>query len=70
MLINTHSSYVLGELNNLIYAGSFKGKKKNEADQIIEPECQLLFENIQALFVEDGTASDCMDYDIQQIDNS
>lgn len=70
MLINTHSPYVLGELNNMIYAGSFTGNKKKKANEIINDKYQLKFKNVQALFVEDGNVIDIMDNDIQQIDNS
>ena len=71
MLINTHSPYVLGELNNMIYAGGVMGRvKKKKIAEIIEKECQLDFNSMCGLFVEDGKVTDCMDYEIEQIDNS
>ena len=70
VLINTHSPYVLGELNNMIYAGTFKGKKKKLADMIIGSDYQLNFDNVRASFVENGIVSDGMDNEIKQIDNS
>lgn len=69
MLINTHSPYVLGELNNMIYAGGII-KDKKKVYEIIEKECLLKFESTGAFFVEDGLLGDCMDYEIKQIDNS
>ena len=70
MLINTHSPYVLGELNNMLYAGEISGRtKKKQTYDVIPKECQLRFDMMQGLFVENGEVSDCMDYDIKQIDN-
>ena len=68
-LINTHSPYVLGELNNMIYAGGIKGRVR-KVREIIEKECQLDFDSTCGLFVEGGKVKDCMDYEIKQIDNS
>lgn len=71
MLINTHSPYVLGELNNMVYAGTISGReKKKRTFDVIEKECQLKFESLQAFFVEDGLLTDCLDYEIKQIDNT
>jgi len=69
MLINTHSPYVLGEINNLIYAGSIT-KKVKERNEVIPKEYQLSFDEVRAFFVENGLVNDCMDSEIKQIDNS
>ena len=70
ILINTHSPYVLGELNNMIFASTLNGKKKRKSFEIIEKNCQLEFDILRAYFVENGVLIDCMDKEIKQIDNT
>ena len=70
MLITTHSPYILGEINNMIYAGTISGSgKKRKTYDIIDKDCQLKYDSLRAFFIEDGIVNDCMDYDIKQIDS-
>ena len=70
ILINTHSPYVLGEINNLIYAGSFETEKREKVSDIVGPDCNMRFKDVTAVFIEEDKVSDCMDLEIEQIDNS
>lgn len=52
MFITTHSPYVLGSLNNLLYAGSRPAKFKKKIAEIIPEAYQL--KHIDAFYLKDG----------------
>lgn len=67
VIVTTHSPYILGELNNLLYAAEIQGKDKLR-DNVI-PACEVLStEWTKAFYVIDGRVRDGMDEDL--IDNS
>jgi hypothetical protein len=70
VLVTTHSPYVLGTLNNLLYAASFKGnKKRNQAAEVISDLLWIENGGFNAWFVKDGRLEDCMDGDMNLIQN-
>ena len=70
VLLTTHSPYVLGTVNNLLYAGRV-GKSAAEETAKIIARCKWIDSSTcTALFVEDGSVGDCMDKELMQIDNS
>lgn len=70
MLVTTHSPYILGTLNNLLYASSFsKTQKKNEAAKIIPQSLWIDYGKFQAWFVKGGRIEDCMSKELKQIKN-
>ena len=69
-LVTTHSPYVLGTMNNLLYAYSLPKNKQKVADSILSKDCWIDSTDFRAYFVEDGTISDCIDHEINQIDSS
>lgn len=70
MLVTTHSPYVLGTLNNLLYAGFFrKSTKQEQAARRISSLCWLDYRDFNAWFVRDGRLEDCMDREINLIQN-
>lgn len=70
VLLTTHSPYVLGTVNNLLYADSV-GKVSAEQTEQIVSRCKWIDSKAcTALFVKDGQAADCMDRELMQIDNS
>ena len=70
VLLTTHSPYVLGTVNNLLYAHSVGKVSAEQAAQIIS-RCKWIDDTAcTALFMENGQAVDCMDHDLMQIDNS
>lgn len=70
IVLTTHSPYVLGELNNMLYAariGNMVGKEK--INNII-PECYWLkFNLLKAYHIHNGGASECVDDEIELIEN-
>jgi hypothetical protein len=70
MLVTTHSPYVLGTLNNLLYAGFFKeSEKKEQASKRISDLYWLDYRDFNAWFVRDGRLEDCMDRELHLIQN-
>lgn len=70
MLVTTHSPYVLGALNNLLYASSFrKTPKQKEAAKIIPSSLWRDYDSFSAYFVKGGKAEDCLDSEIRLIQN-
>lgn len=69
-LLTTHSPYVLGSINNLLYAGAV-GKLSLDKTTAIISRCKWIdSSNCSALFVENGNVLNCMDEELMQIDNS
>lgn len=59
LLLTTHSPYILGTVNNLLFANQISKDMKNDiANRILEKDKQAEFCN--AYFVENGTIVDCM----------
>ncbi|MBQ9390336.1 MAG: ATP-binding protein [Synergistaceae bacterium] len=72
VLVTTHSPYVLGTLNNLLYASSFRRSdkdKREKASKIIPASLWLDYDKFQAWFVKKGKIEDCMDCELKQIRN-
>lgn len=67
IVLTTHSPYVLGTLNNLLYAHAVPNAEK--ADKIIEESLWLDLGRFRAWFVKDGTIENCMDPEIGMIQN-
>ncbi len=61
MLITTHSPYVLGSINNLIYAGQLAAKDQASVEEIISKNLWIKRDGISAWYVEDGAPKDCID---------
>lgn len=67
VVVTTHSPYVLGSLNNLLYASQVKDVA-GVSDVI--PSCYWLErEHFDAMFVRDGYVETCMDEEIHLIQN-
>jgi len=70
MVITSHSPYVLGALNNLLYAGQFKGTSNEEdASRVIPKSLWLDHKQFGAWFVKSGTIEYCMDPELNLIEN-
>ena len=70
VLVTTHSPYVLGEINNLIYAGTVGKLASQQVSGIISPLKWINYDACNARFVENGVANSCMDDELAQIDNA
>lgn len=69
IVLTTHSPYVLGTLNNLLYAYTFCTQHKKNANEIIPESLWLDFKNFSSLFVKDGLVENCMDEEVHMIQN-
>lgn len=69
IVLTTHSPYVLGALNNLLYAHSMPEKYHKQANDIIPKSLWLDDQNFNAWFVRDGMIEDCMDAEMRLIQN-
>ena len=70
VLLTTHSPYVLGTVNHLLYADTVGKRALQKTAQIISRSKWIESASCAALFIENGHAEDCMDPELMQIDNS
>lgn len=68
--ITTHSPYVLGSINNLLYAHKLsRNVDRNELNSLISEYCWIPFEKIGAYYLENGLVNGCTDPDYDNIQN-
>lgn len=69
LLITTHSPYILGSLNNCLYAGKLSEKGLN-CESVIKKDGQIPAKSICAYKIVDGTIKSIIDEDLGLIKNS
>lgn len=70
ILLTTHSPYILGSINNMLYANRIsKEVNKRHLEKIISALKWLNFENVSAYYVEAGVIQSCLDEDFEAINN-
>jgi predicted ATP-dependent endonuclease of OLD family len=69
MLVTTHSPYVLGSFNNLLYADSLTKDARREAEEVIPKHFWIKSDAFDAWFVKDGIILNCMDSELNIINN-
>lgn len=69
IILTTHSPYVLGTLNNLLFVNNTPEKYREKADRIIPKQLWIDYTQIRAWFVCDGGIEECMDTELQLIQN-
>lgn len=69
VILTTHSPYVLGTLNNLLYANTIHISDEKKADHVIPKLFWLDYKNFDSWFVKNGTIDHCMDAEIHMIQN-
>ena len=70
MFITTHSPYILGTINNLLYAGRISGMvDKKRLNEIIKESRWISFDKLDARFIEQGSARSCLDEEFGAIQN-
>lgn len=69
VVLTTHSPYVLGTLNNLLYAHTIQVQHAKEADKIIPESLWLDYHYFDSWFVKDGIIENCMDSELHMIQN-
>lgn len=69
VVLTTHSPYVLGTLNNLLYAHIVSVNEHKHTCEIIHNSFWLDYHRFYAWFVKEGTIDNCMDNEIHMIMN-
>lgn len=69
VLLTTHSPYVLGTLNNLLYAHTVQGNDRKAAEAIIPGSIWIDWKKFDSWFVQNGVIDNCMDGEIHMIQN-
>lgn len=70
ILLTTHSPYILGTLNNMLYASRISKEVNNALlGKIIDPLKWLNFKKLSAYYVRFGVIQSCLDEDFKAIDN-
>ena len=70
ILLTTHSPYILGTINIMLYASRISKEVNNSSlGKIINPLKWLNFEKLSAYYVELGVMKSCLDEDFEAIDN-
>lgn len=69
VVLTTHSPYVLGTLNNLLYAGTIPSSYSKKVNEIIPQSFWLDYHQFASWFVKNGTIENCMDSEIHMIQN-
>lgn len=70
IFITTHSPYILGTINNLLYADRISGiVDKTELNKIISQDTWLQFSKLSAFFLKDGQVESCTDNEFGSIEN-
>lgn len=71
ILLTTHSPYILGTMNNLLYANKIsKEVHKTELNEIIDHNKWINFEKFNAFFIKNGVVKSCIDEEFESIDNA
>lgn len=71
ILLTTHSPYILGTINNLLYANRIsENVDKMDLNQIIDSNKWIDFKKLDAYFIENGVVESCLDEEIKEIDNA
>ena len=68
-LVTTHSPYILGAFNNLLYASFLGTDMVEKVDEIIAKEYWIAREKTRAFYVENGEVRDIMDKELPLIEN-
>lgn len=70
VLLTTHSPYILGTINNMLYANRISEKvDKMKLDRIIHPLKWIEFKKMSAYYVEEGSIQSCVDEEFGAINN-
>lgn len=70
ILLTTHSPYILGTINNLLYANKISSKVKQEKlEKIIDKKEWIAFDKFAAYYLEKGTVNTCTDEEFESINN-
>lgn len=70
VMVTTHSPYILGTMNNLLYANKIsKQVEKAKLGRIIEENRWIDFEELATYYVSEGVCKSCLDAEFEAIEN-
>ncbi len=70
IFITTHSPYILGTINNLLYADKIAGTvPERELENIVPKSKRIAFVDLSAFFIQSGYAKTCVDREFEAISN-
>ena len=70
VLITTHSPYILGSINNLLYADKIgKSKNKEMVEELVSPHMWLSYIVMGAYYLENGMLENILDEEYQDINH-
>ncbi|MCF2643105.1 MAG: AAA family ATPase [Roseburia sp.] len=70
IFITTHSPYILGTINNLLYADNIsKIVDEEQLNAIVNKSKWISFSSMSAFFIQGGKVSPCMDEEFKAIEN-
>lgn len=70
IFLTTHSPYILGALNNLLYANKISARvNSDKLEKIISKNKRIAFSDISSYYIEHGTVKYCMDDEFESIQN-
>lgn len=70
IFITTHSPYILGTINNLLYASKISTVvSRTDLESIISAKKWVMFEHMAAYFMENGEPRSCTDLEFESIEN-
>ena len=70
VLVTTHSPYILGELNNLLYANNIAQRvQSNELLKIVNENKRIDFSKFSAYFLHESVVESCLDDEFRSIKN-
>ena len=70
LFLTTHSPYILGTINNLLYADKVsRNVDKSELNRIISKNKWLNYDKVNAIFVQNGKIKSCLDKEFKSIEN-
>lgn len=69
VVVTTHSPYVLGTMNNLLYAYQVADQQREQAALVISEDLWINPQKFSAFFVKHGGVEDCIDRELQLVKN-
>lgn len=69
VILTTHSPYVLGSINNMLYANKVSRQDIEGVNKIVDRKVWIDSEKLVAYFVQDGKVASCKDEEMESIEN-
>lgn len=70
VIVTTHSPYILGAMNNLLFAGNLGKQQPDQTSRIIDPKKWIEESDFSSFLMRNGQAQDIFDKEIHMLDNA